>query len=213
MARLHVRGAFSRCARNCWSNWRLARHQLVELPDARGEHGGNPHVVLCASEEYSPTPRHQAPAPDARALQALPPSTRFSWPMRQQHDLAVHYLPQRRNSPHDTIAGPHATRKKNRSRSGNASWLRVTMDFASMGWAIGAAVGVARGNPNCPVVCITGDGSYLMSGQEINPSPRRKVCGVVCVVLTTAPDGMVMHASAWPGGADRLSSCRRSTIG
>ena len=38
--------------------------------------------------------------------------------------------------------------------------------FASMGWAIGASVGVALGRRNTPVVCFTGDGCFLMSGQE-----------------------------------------------
>jgi acetolactate synthase-1/2/3 large subunit len=66
------------------------------------------------------------------------------------------------------------------------------MDFAPMGWAIGAAVGIARGNPRCPVVCITGDGSYLMSGQEIGVAAAEGLT-VVYFVLNDSAYGMVMH--------------------
>jgi acetolactate synthase-1/2/3 large subunit len=77
-------------------------------------------------------------------------------------------------------------------RSGNASWLRVMMDFCPMGWAIGAAVGIARGNLLCPVVCITGDGAFLMSGQEITVAATEGLT-VVFVVLNDSALGMVMH--------------------
>jgi len=43
-------------------------------------------------------------------------------------------------------------------RQSSGGWLRVTVNFAPMGWAIGAAVGTAAANPDVPVVCITGDG-------------------------------------------------------
>jgi len=77
-------------------------------------------------------------------------------------------------------------------RSKVDNWLRVTMNFAPMGWAIGAAVGIARANPKCPVVCITGDGSYLMSGQEITVAAREGL-PVIYVILNDSVYGMVMH--------------------
>jgi acetolactate synthase-1/2/3 large subunit len=83
-------------------------------------------------------------------------------------------------------------------RSGNASWLRVMMDFCPMGWAIGAAVGVARGTPDCPVVCITGDGAYLMSGQEITVAAMEGLC-VVFVILNDGALGMVKHGQRLAG--------------
>jgi acetolactate synthase-1/2/3 large subunit len=72
------------------------------------------------------------------------------------------------------------------------------MDFAPMGWGIGCAVGVARGNPNCPVVCITGDGSYLMSGQEITTAQEEEL-PVVFVILNDSVYGMVMHGQRLAG--------------
>jgi acetolactate synthase-1/2/3 large subunit len=66
------------------------------------------------------------------------------------------------------------------------------MDFCPMGWAIGAAVGIARGNPANPVVCITGDGAFLMSGQEITVAATEGLT-VVFVVLNDGALGMVKH--------------------
>jgi len=77
-------------------------------------------------------------------------------------------------------------------RSGTANWLRVMMDFCPMGWAIGASIGVASGKPNCPVVCITGDGSYLMSGQEITVAATERLT-VVFIILNDSALGMVKH--------------------
>src|SRR3954471_2586680 len=83
-------------------------------------------------------------------------------------------------------------------RSATASWLRVALEFAPMGWAIGAAVGVARGNPHDPVVCVTGDGSYLMSGQEITTAAEEKL-PVIFVILNDHAYGMVMHGQRLAG--------------
>jgi acetolactate synthase-1/2/3 large subunit len=39
--------------------------------------------------------------------------------------------------------------------------------FSSMGWAVPAAIGAKLGAPDRPVVCILGDGDFLMTSQEI----------------------------------------------
>jgi acetolactate synthase I/II/III large subunit len=77
-------------------------------------------------------------------------------------------------------------------------WLRVLMDFAPMGWAIGAAIGVAQAQPVGPVVCITGDGSYLMNGQEITVAAQEGLT-VIFVVLNDAALGMVKHGQRLSG--------------
>jgi acetolactate synthase-1/2/3 large subunit len=77
-------------------------------------------------------------------------------------------------------------------RESSGGWLRVTMNFAPMGWAIGAAVGTAIANRDVPVVCITGDGSMLMNGQEISAAVAEKL-SVVFVVLNDGALGMVKH--------------------
>lgn len=39
--------------------------------------------------------------------------------------------------------------------------------FSSMGWAVPAAIGAKLGAPDRPVVCVLGDGDFLMTAQEI----------------------------------------------
>ncbi len=75
----------------------------------------------------------------------------------------------------------------------------IGMGFGAMAWAIGAAVGAAVGNPGTPMVCITGDGSYLMSGQEITVAVEEAL-PVVFVVLNDRSLGMVKHGQRMGGG-------------
>jgi len=56
----------------------------------------------------------------------------------------------------------------------------IGMGYGAMAWGIGAATGVALALNNLastmtPVCCITGDGSYLMSGQEISVAQQHHV--------------------------------------
>lgn len=72
------------------------------------------------------------------------------------------------------------------------------MDFAPMGWAIGGAVGTALANPRCPVVCLTGDGSFLMNGQEITVA-KESGATVLFVILNDSSLGMVKHGQRLAG--------------
>ena len=77
-------------------------------------------------------------------------------------------------------------------------WMRVTMNFAPMGWAIGGAVGTALANRAVPVVCITGDGSVLMNGQEMSVALTEKL-NILFVILNDAALGMVKHGQRLAG--------------
>lgn len=79
---------------------------------------------------------------------------------------------------------------------------RIAMGFGSMGWAIGAAVGSAMARNIQPTLCITGDGSYLMSGQEITVAAQHGL-PVVYLVLNDSAYGMVMHGQRL-GGAEPI---------
>ena len=79
---------------------------------------------------------------------------------------------------------------------------RIAMGFGSMGWAIGASVGAACAQDEAPVVCITGDGSYLMSGQEITVAVQQQL-PVIFVVLNDSAYGMVKHGQRL-GGAEQI---------
>ena len=77
--------------------------------------------------------------------------------------------------------------------------FQIAMGFGAMGWAIGAAVGSAFGNKGEPVVCLTGDGSYLMSGQEITVAIQHQL-SVIFIILNDSALGMVKHGQRLGGG-------------
>lgn len=79
---------------------------------------------------------------------------------------------------------------------------RIGFGFGAMGWAIGAAVGTALGAPKHPVVCITGDGSYLMSSQELSVAVAQRL-PMVFIVLNDQALGMVKHGQRL-GGAEAI---------
>lgn len=146
-------------------------------------------VTLLSPENYE---SDATPLKPQRLMKVLsercPPATRFLADMGNSMVWTAHYL-----QPHNRrMQPPSLPERTPERRSGRASWLRVVMDFCPMGWSIGAAVGVARGNPKCPVVCIVGDGSYLMSGQEITVALAENLT-VVFIILNDGSLGMVKH--------------------
>ena len=78
------------------------------------------------------------------------------------------------------------------TRSNSEGFYRIAMGYGSMAWSIGAAIGSAVANPTAPNLCIVGDGSYLMSAQEITVAAQQQL-PVVFLVLNDAAMGMVMH--------------------
>lgn len=195
MARLHVRGRILSVCRLLIDGFAAndARNVVslpIHNPDAQ-----NPNLALHAPEQVDSDATPIKPQRLMRELsRRCPPNTRFVADTGNSMIWAVHYLQPRNRRGSGGGGGGTGGRRTGDAerRSGTAHWLRVMMDFAPMGWAIGAAVGIARGNPRCPVVCITGDGSYLMSGQEIGVAAAEGLT-VVYFVLNDSAYGMVMH--------------------
>jgi acetolactate synthase-1/2/3 large subunit len=77
----------------------------------------------------------------------------------------------------------------------------LSIEFATMAWAVGAAVGGAFGNRRAPSVCIAGDGCYLMSGQEITVAVERQL-PVLFVVLNDRGYGLIRHGHRIAGKED-----------
>lgn len=69
---------------------------------------------------------------------------------------------------------------------------RLSSELAAMGWGIGAAVGTALAKPKMPVVCLVGDGGFLMNGQEITVAVAEKL-PVIYMILNDATYSMVKH--------------------
>ncbi len=107
----------------------------------------------------------------------FPPHTRYLADTGNAFAWGIHYL-----HPYDRrIAG---------KRDVNGGLFRACIEFASMGWAIGASIGTSLGAKNTPVVCLTGDGSYLMSSQEISVAVYEKLT-VIFIILNDSELGMV----------------------
>jgi acetolactate synthase I/II/III large subunit len=194
LSKLHVRGRTRAiCDRliAAWPPRSYVNRKVAVSADAVS------NVTLQAPDKYA---SDATPIKPQRLMKELserfPPSTRFLADAGNSMMWTAHYLqPSNRRG---TGAQGKLRRPSRERRSGTASWLRMTLEFAPMGWAIGAAVGIARGNPHGPVVCITGDGSYLMSGQEITTAVEEKL-PVIFVVLNDHAYGMVMHGQRLAG--------------
>lgn len=87
-------------------------------------------------------------------------------------------------------------------RTDNQGHYRIAMSYGSMTWAIGASVGSAVASPDAPHLCITGDGSYLMAGQELTVAFQQRV-PLVMLVLNDNALGMVKHGQRL-GGAEQV---------
>jgi len=68
----------------------------------------------------------------------------------------------------------------------------LSIEFATMAWAVGAAIGGAFADRRSPSVCIAGDGCYLMSGQEITVAVEQRL-PVIFAVLNDRAYGLLKH--------------------
>lgn len=125
----------------------------------------------------------------------LPESTRYFADIGNSTSWAVHCLPISHNQTQLNAPGHDL----NGSTSGiNQSKLHVAIEFGSMGWAIGATIGASFADPNNTHVCITGDGSLLMSGQELTVALQHSL-PVIFIVLNDSSLGMVEHGQRLAG--------------
>lgn len=206
MARFHIRGrimaVFNQLIEQSYDKSKTGNfdyQQLRELHDADGKEW-DPHHMLAEPDKYESNAIPIKPQRLMRELgQLFPPTTRFLADTGNSASWAIHYLHPANNR---RLGERRLSGKKRKITLGqritDGGWLRVMMNFASMGWAIGGAVGTAAGNPDVPVVCITGDGSMLMSGQEISVAVAEKL-SVIFVVLNDQALGMVKHGQRLAG--------------
>jgi acetolactate synthase-1/2/3 large subunit len=201
MARLHVRGRIMTvfehllerlhgAAENCTGCFLCDASRPREAPWKYESALASPEK--CHSEAVPIAPQRLM----HELSRMFPPNTRFLADSGNSVAWAIHYL-----HPLDRRLGERRQTNSERGsmrRKSTGGWLRVTMNFAPMGWAIGGAVGTAAANPDTPVVCITGDGSMLMNGQEISATVAERLT-VIFVVLNDAALGMVKHGQRLAG--------------
>lgn len=196
MARMHVRGSIRSICERLNDLLQQSRPPYEPSIGLR-----NPDYMLDEVDKFVSDATPIKPQRLMRELsRRFPPHTRFLADTGNSTSWSIHYLQphDRRTLRQEPPADPASGMPVERRWQGDAGWLRVLMDFAPMGWAIGAAVGGARGNPECPVVCITGDGSYLMNGQEISVAAAEGLT-VIFVILNDQSLGMIKHGQRLAG--------------
>lgn len=80
--------------------------------------------------------------------------------------------------------------------SSNEGEYRIGMGFGSMAWSIGASIGSAFSKNT--TFCVVGDGSWLMSAQEMTVALQHKL-PVVFIILNDSSLGMVYHGQKLGG--------------
>lgn len=197
MARLHVRGCLSRSFDRM-----LKRFCAEQVPRSTGSVKEPQALFSTASNLDSRLPfdlderdkyeSDAVPIKPQRLMKELPlllpPDTCYLADTGASFAWAIHYL----------HPGGHGAGDNH--YAGECGTFRTCLEFASMGWAIGSAVGMALASPKQPVVCITGDGSMLMSGQEITVAVQERL-PILFVVLNDSALGMVRHGQRLTGAA------------
>jgi len=201
MARLHVRGSIDTIFETLIAELgKHGRHVGVTEPLATDENGGSvlpfevSHFEKCLDASCPIKPQWLM----TKLTQLFPPSTRYLADAGNSFAWSTHYL-----NPFDRrVLDRRGSGRGDRGRrSGRGGLFQAGFEFAPMGWAIGNAVGTALARPGDPVVCITGDGSMLMSGQEITVAQQLGL-PVIYVVLNDARLGMVAHGQRLGGGEE-----------
>jgi len=140
-----------------------------------------------------------------RLTKMFPVNTRYLADTGNNLAWAIHYL-----NPFDRRVGQRRQLSRWNSpqqrydfgrRQGNNPLFQVCAEFCSMGWSPGSAIGTALANPGEPVVCLVGDGSFLMSGSEITVATQENL-PVIFIVLNDASLGMVKHGQILNDSAD-----------
>jgi acetolactate synthase-1/2/3 large subunit len=174
----------------------ITESNLVAISDVTRQRTGKPTRYFALNDE-SKYLDDSTPLKPQRLMKLLtrqfPHNTKYLADVGASFAWAIHYLhPYKLNR---YRGGAHTERLKD-------VWtgsFRTCLEFSSMGWAQGAAVGTAFATPDDPVVCITGDGSCLMSGAELTTALQHNLT-VIFVVLNDSSLGMVAHGQLMSGG-------------
>ena len=189
MAKMHVRGCldtvFDRIANRFGIDTQRFMRK-VKSASKESEDNFTRHFEFDDEKGYR---SDAAPIKPQRLMKELPelfpPHTRYLVDTGNSLAWGTHYL-----HPFD--------RRFSGQRDERGGLFSASVDFASMGWAIGSAVGTSMALDNTPVVCITGDGSWLMSGQELTVAIEEKLT-VIFVILNDSAYGMVKHGQTLTG--------------
>ena len=189
MARLHVRGSLQTIFEQINRSFGIDTEQFQRSHTADQEAEREERVRHFTIDNQQAYISDSKPIKPQRLMHDLPklfPShTRYLMDVGNSFAWGTHYL-----HPFD--------RRMAGNRQLHSPLFSACFDFASMGWAIGSAVGTALAVPDTPVVCITGDGSWLMSAQELTVAIEERLC-VIFIIINDSAYGMVRHGQLLTG--------------
>lgn len=193
MARLHVRGHLASIFERLAERLDLRRAADVDaMPEPaprRPAYGTLTRLPNVAFDDDGKATDRDRPIKPQRLMRDLPglfpPETHYLVDAGNSVIWATHYL-----HPYDRRIGGQ--------RQSKGSIFSTPLEYASMGWAIGASIGTSLAKPGIPVVCLTGDGSVLMSGQELTVAIEQEL-PVIFVVLNDGALGTVKHGQRLNG--------------
>jgi acetolactate synthase-1/2/3 large subunit len=198
MARLHVRGCLETIFDRIVGRFGIDCSHYIRAVELKNTKPDLNFVKHFSCDDEAGFCSNTTPIKPQRLMRDLPKlfpgNTRFLVDTGNSLAWGTHYL-----HPFD--------RRMSGKRDQRGGLFSASVDFASMGWAIGSAIGTALAARNRIVVCITGDGSWLMSGQEITVAIEEKL-SVVFVILNDSAYGMVKHGQTLTGAeptANQLS--------
>ncbi len=196
MARLHVRGRILTVFEQIESTLREPQHLAARRQsDAKLFADGLPFDLL------EPEKCHQATTPIkpqwlmSQITDTFPAHTKYIAEPGNSFVWGIHYL-----HPYDRRISErrHRDSHSDGRREWNGGLFQAAIEFAPMGWAIGSAIGAKLACPRSPIVCITGDGSWLMSGQEITTALQQRL-PLIYIILNDSALGMVKHGQKLTG--------------
>jgi acetolactate synthase-1/2/3 large subunit len=114
----------------------------------------------------------------------------MAWAIHYLHPFDRRLVTRRDYSDSSGIMRAKVRIEGRRENKGGIFW--TCLEYGSMGWAIGSAIGTAMACADSPVVCITGDGSMLMSGGDVTVALQQKL-KVIFLILNDSEYGMVKH--------------------
>ncbi|MCF7980500.1 MAG: thiamine pyrophosphate-binding protein [Pseudomonadales bacterium] len=211
MAKLHVRGRAAGIFENVIARLveREKKRKVITLVDGHrqkqpsmgdGEQQADPEIMHFELDDPRKIYDDSIPIKPQwlmhQLTQIFPVNTRYLADTGNNLAWAIHYL-----NPFDRRVGQRRLLSRwdseqhrydyGRRQRSNALF-QVCAEFCSMGWSPGSAIGTALANPGEPVVCIVGDGSFLMSGNEITVALQEKL-PVIFLILNDTSLGMVKH--------------------
>ena len=189
MARLHVYGTISAIFEELVSRIETIKREgkLSPVNKMREEEVSTQSYSHRPGKSPYVPPQIEVQAPDSFQLKDTSPLIK---PQRLIYEIIQRFPPETRFLIDNSTSVPWSIHYFFHPRSEN---YHLGLGFASMGWAIGASVGMALGARNTPVVCFTGDGCFLMSGQEITVAVEERL-PVIFVILNDHAYGMIRHA-------------------